>query len=106
MLSPNEPLPPDFTYKIPADLKRVLSFTTLRVLEDGISAIEHEPERDGKFSEGESDGPDKELLKKILSRPDMKPKDEQEKKNRMLYEKPSLDISLNHVSPLKANRSL
>jgi hypothetical protein len=109
MLSPNEPLPPDFTYKIPADLRNAVSYTTLKVLEGGniptlvsdeiddmlrVDKGAAAPEEDDEsFSECEST--DNQLLDKILSRPLVKPKDEQERKT--LYEKPSLDISLSHV---------
>lgn len=110
MLSPNKPLPPDFTYNFPADLKNVISYTTLKVLEGGniptlmtrnINELEkeeeevvvQEPSIDLSAESVESCQYDR-----ILNRPVVKKEDEDKKKERLLYEKPSLDISLPHVS--------
>ncbi|KAG5673016.1 hypothetical protein PVAND_003094 [Polypedilum vanderplanki] len=115
MLSPNEPLPPDFVYKIPADLKNVISYTTLKVLEGGNipTLVSHDAEemlreadkndnekemviqKEGEKIDIDENDADAQLLEKIFSRPAVKPKDEQERKT--LYEKPSLDISLSHI---------
>jgi hypothetical protein len=112
MLSPNKPLPPDFTYNFPADLKNVISYTTLKVLEGGniptlltrnvneLEKEEEEAEREPMIplSEDTIDYTDLNSYDRILYRPKVKKEDEEKKRERLLYEKPSLDISLPHVS--------
>lgn len=110
MLSPNKPLPPDFTYNFPADLKNVISYTTLKVLEGGnipsltsrnINELTEEAEVEiaEPSSDASAEYSNSNSYDRILSRPVVKKEDDEEKKKeRLLYEKPSLDISLPHVS--------
>jgi hypothetical protein len=109
MLSPNKPLPPDFTYNFPADLKNVVSYTTLKVLEGGnipslmtrnINELKEEVEFEmvEPSSDASAEYSNTNSYDRILSRPVVKKEDEEKKKERLLYEKPSLDISLPHVS--------
>ncbi|XP_070491037.1 WD repeat-containing protein on Y chromosome [Chironomus tepperi] len=108
MLSPNKPLPPDFTFNFPADLKSVVSYTTLKVLEGGniptlmtrnINELEKEEEEIVKqpSSQFSVESMESSQYDRILSRPVVKKEDEEKKKERLLYEKPSLDISLPHI---------
>jgi hypothetical protein len=98
VLSPNEPLPPDFAFRFPADLRNVVSFTTLKVLEGGdIPTLITRDVNEVKEIEKQelSDMSDK-TLQCIINRPVVKKKDENA--NKSLYDKPTLDISLPHVS--------
>lgn len=102
MLSPNEPLPPDFAFNFPADLKHVVSYTTLKVLEGGniptlvtknvheMRAIEKEMEvvEDVRVDDSEA-----KTYHRILHCPVVK----KETSEKPRYDKPSLDISLPHV---------
>ena len=109
MLSPNKPLPPDFTYNFPADLKNVISYTTLKVLEGGniptlmtrnVNELEKEEEEAEKepSCDYSAESIEPSQYDRILNRPVVKKEDEEKKKERLLYDKPSLDISLPHVS--------
>jgi hypothetical protein len=103
-LSPNESLPPNFSYRFPADLKHVVSHTTIRVLEGGnvppkltrqfteLKALDKEAARE---METDSETSETKFYRQILRRPVIK-KDQQIEAQRH-FEKPTLDISLTHV---------
>lgn len=105
VLSPNEPLPPDFAFNFPADLKHVVSYTTLKVLEGGniptlltknvreLRAIEKEMEGKEVVARARKDDSEAKTYHRILHCPVVK-KEVMEKPR---YDKPSLDISLPHV---------
>lgn len=115
MLSPNEPLPPDFTYNFPADLKNIVSYTTLKVLEGGniptlltrnvheMKKMEKEQSNENESISEEADPSSEEYsdaksYQRIINRPVVKKENEGKRRERLLYEKPSLDITLPHVS--------
>lgn len=105
VLSPNEPLPPDFAFNFPADLKHVVSYTTLKVLEGGniptlvtrnvheMRAIEKEMESKEVVEEVRGDDSEAKTYHRILNCPVVK----KETIEKSRYDKPSLDISLPHV---------
>lgn len=104
-VSPNETLPFDFPYRVPADLKNFVSATTLKVLESGnakadsVAAVDELRMTVEGASDGtEGGGVEIELSKvshRILQRPVIK-KDVPMEAQRL--DKPTLDISLPHVS--------
>jgi hypothetical protein len=104
-LSPNEPLPPDFAFNFPADLKKVVSYTTLKVLEGGnIPTLVTRNINELKALDKERESKDAEEMRqehseettyhRILNCPLVKKETKLEK---MRYDKPSLDFTLSHV---------
>lgn len=100
-LSPNEAPPYDYAYRIPADLKHAVSYTTLKVLEGGnIPSMKslHIKELQALEKHDSKDREEPELaaqpflcLRKPVVRKD--PRTDAQRR----YEKPTLDISLPHV---------
>ena len=87
MLSPNKPLPPDFTYNFPADLKNVISYTTLKVLEGGniptlmtrnVNELEKEEEEAKEGEEEEKEEKQEEEEKEEEEEEEDKEEDEEE----------------------------
>lgn len=104
-LSPNEPLPPDFAFNFPADLKQIVSYTTLKVLEGGnIPTLVTRNITELKAMDKERESKEAEELRqehseattyhRILNCPLVK---KEEKAEKMRYDKPSLDFTLSHV---------
>ena len=97
-MSPNKPPPHNYAYRLPADLKNVVSQTTLRVLEGGntsnTNVTQEDTSRELRSSEMSEAA---KLYQRIIRRPTIK-KDAQENDAQQRYEKPTLDISLTHVS--------
>lgn len=101
-MTPNEALPFDFPYRVPADLRHVVSATTLQVLESGNihaelngQVVEMRMKEASKVSVGvEAESELCKVYRRILQRPVVK-KDVQLEHQRL--DKPTLDISLPHV---------
>lgn len=99
-------MPPDFAFNFPADLKQVVSYTTMKVLEGGnipslvtrniqeLRMMEKEVESK-KVEETIEEISDAKTYHRILNCPLVK---KEERADKWRYEKPSLDISLPHVS--------
>lgn len=98
-LSPNEPLPPDFIYRLPADLKHAVSYVTMKVLEgESIPMVRvtcTESTENDLVEEASLTSDSSEECRRLLERPMVKKDVHLEAQRRS--EKPSLDISLPHV---------
>lgn len=106
VLSPNHPPPPDYKYRLPADLKHIVSYTTMKVLEGGniIPSMSTrnfiETQRKNEADAGSvgdlSETSEMSVYKEILYRPVIK-KDKL-RGPVLCSDRPILDISLPHVS--------
>lgn len=99
-VTPNEALPFDFPYRVPPDLKHVVSETTLMVLESGNVPAQPADKKNGDDVGGGAEGELAKLYRRILKRPVVK-KDVQHQALRL--DKPTLDISLPHVCSPKTS---
>jgi hypothetical protein len=98
-LSPNKPPPHNYSYRMPPDLKNVVSETTLKVLEGGNAPLVRESTQKTSENLQSSDMSDAaKLYQRIIQRPIVKKDAKSDTQRR--YEKPTLDISLTHVSLL------
>lgn len=100
-LSPNEAVPPNYDFRIPADLKHAVSYTTLKVLEGGNVPelvkrnIDDILKEEKQLAQVEMESEVPEASRRILQRPVVKKDVRTETQRR--FEKPTLDISLPHV---------
>lgn len=112
-LSPNEAPPHDYAYRLPADLKHAVSSTTLKVLEAGnlsplltrklekLHMIDKDEAEDVTMIQVHETTT---LFTRFLRRPVLK-KDVQQNARQLIFEKPTLDISLPHVCLLSVQAS-
>lgn len=111
-LSPNEQPPHDYAYRLPADLKHSVSYTTMKVLEGGnmptllsrnineLRLLEREGPKDVETSDTvDALQPFRRFIHRAVVKKDVQMDAQQH------YEKPTLDISLPHVCLLSVQPS-